>query len=64
MAATNPAPKIAQASACQPADAHRAAAIFAFPNSHVRRRSVIRRSAIPVTRTSFPGEAVVATSNR
>src|ERR1700674_2190962 len=53
-------PKTAHASACHSAEPHRAAATGPYQHSHAHRRSVIRRSPIPVTRTSFPDGAVVA----
>ena len=42
----------------------RAAATGPYQRSHAARRSVTRRSPMPVTRTSFPGGAVVAMVNR
>ena len=57
-------PNTAQASACHSAEPHRALATGPYQRSHAARRSAIRRSPIPVTRTSLPGGAVVAMVNR
>src|SRR5712692_8835111 len=57
-------PNIAHASACHNAEPHRAVATDPYQRSHAARRSVTRRSPMPVTRTSFPGGAVVAMVNR
>src|SRR5580658_1315463 len=57
-------PKTAHASACHHAEPHRAAATGLYHCSHAARRCVTRRSPMPVTRTSFPGGAVVAIVNR
>ncbi len=57
-------PKIAHANACHSAEPQRAAATGPYQRSHAARRSVIRRSPMPVTRTSLPGGAVVAMVNR
>ena len=58
------APKIAQASVCHAADPHRAAETGPYHRSHASRRCAIRRSPMPVTRTSLPGVAVVAVVKR
>ena len=61
----SPAPKIAQASVCHAADVHARGgdrAIARLPRRCDGRAA--RRSPMPVTRTSLPGAAVVATSNR
>ena len=57
-------PKIAQARVCHAAEPARAAAIGAYPSSQACRRSRISRFPMPTTRTSLPGGAVVAVSNR
>src|SRR5260370_16948537 len=54
IAPTYAKPKIAQASACHNADPHRVVATGPYQRSHAARRSVTRRSPMPVTRTSFP----------
>ena len=46
------------------AEPHRAAATGPYQRSQASRRSTTRRSPMPVTRTSLPGGAVVATVNR
>src|SRR5579864_1217432 len=57
-------PKTAHAKACHHAEPHRAAATGPYQRSHADRRSVMRRSPMPVTRTSLPGGAVVAMVNK
>src|SRR4029077_11460666 len=57
-------PNIAHARACQNAEPHRAAATGPYQRSQAARRSVTRSSPMPVTRTSFPGGAVVAILNK
>src|SRR5882672_3959087 len=63
-APTKAKPNIAHASACQNAEPHRAAATGPYQHSHAHRRSETSRSPMPVTRTSFPGGAVVAMVKR
>ena len=63
-APTNPAPKTAHATVCHTALPHRASATGPYQRSHAARRSAISRSPIPATRTSLPGAAVVAVTNR
>ena len=63
-APTNPAPKIAHAIVCHTALSRRAAAMGPYPRSQAARRMAVRRSPMPVTRTSLPGGAVVAVTNR
>ena len=63
-AATYAAPKMIHASVCHMALVARAAATGLYHCSHAARRSPTSLAPIPVTRTSLPGEAVVATSNR
>src|SRR5580658_1952112 len=57
-------PNMAHASVYHKADPHRVAATGPYQRSHAARRWAIRRSPMPVTRTSFPGGAVVAMVNR
>src|SRR5687767_12157838 len=54
----------AHAAACQAADPIRAATTNRYQRSHALRRSLSSRGPIPVTRTSLPGDAVVARVNR
>src|SRR5213592_272715 len=63
-APTYAAPKIAHASVCHTALRRRARATGPYQRSHAARRCVTRRAPMRVTRTSLPGGAVVATSNR
>src|SRR5207237_909997 len=64
IAPTKPAPKAAHASVFHRAVPQRALAMGANQRSQAARRSVARRPPIPVTRTSLPGGAVVAVTNR
>ena len=63
-APTYPAPNTAHANAWQTALLQRARATGPYQRSQAFRRIWTRRSPIPVTRTSFPGGAVVAVLNR
>ena len=64
MAPTNPSPKIAHPSECQTAETRRVRATGPYHCSHAARRSSRSRGAMPVTRTSLAGGAVVAVWNR
>src|SRR5437667_3549667 len=64
MAPTYAAPNTVHAAVCHTAEPQRAFAIGPYQRSQARRRSLMRRSPMPVTRTSLPGVAVVAMSNR
>src|SRR5437867_798423 len=64
MAPTYAAPKTAHASACHTALRARVRATGPYQRSQAARRCATRRAPIPVTRTSLPGGAVVATSTR
>src|SRR5258708_3060066 len=57
-------PKIAHASVCHSAVLQRAPGTGPYQGSQASGRWLTRRSAIRVTRTSLPGGAVVAVSNR
>src|SRR5512141_1749523 len=63
-APTYAAPKVAHASECQAADPARAAAIGPYQPSQAARRAAARRVPMPMTRTSLPGDALVAVVNR
>jgi hypothetical protein len=63
-APTYPIPKMAQPAACHHAETQRVRPIGRNQRSAALRRSRISRSPIPVTRTSLPGGAVVAVTNR
>src|SRR5439155_25707895 len=62
--ATYAPPNTAHATVCQAADVHRTGETARYQRSQASRRCAIRRSAMPVTRTSLPGGAVVASVNR
>src|SRR5436190_1946733 len=57
-------PNTAHASVCQNADPQRAAESGTYPRSQASRRPATNRAAMPMTRTSLPGGAVVAVVNR
>src|SRR5450432_3062977 len=59
-----PRPKKAQASACHIAEPALARATGPYHKSHAALRCQTSCGPIPVTRTSFPGGAVVATVKR
>ena len=63
-AATYAAPKTAHPAAFHTALLDRAAPTGAYHRSHAARRCVTSRGPMPITRTSLPGAAVVARSNR
>ena len=64
IAPTYPAPNTAQARVCHPALPHRARDTSAYQRSQAVRRWPTSRSPMPVSRTSLPGAAVVAVTNR
>ena len=64
MAPIYPAANIAQPDVCQAALVHRARATGPYHRSHALRRRSISQRPILVSRTSLPGDAVVAMSNR
>ena len=63
-APTYATPNTAQASVCQTAESQRAAETSPYQRSQAARWSATRRSPMPVTRTSLPGAAVVASGEQ